>query len=139
MFTQSCLTLLQPRRLQSARLLSPWDFPGRNTLPFPPPGDLPNPETELGSPALAGRVFTTEPPGQLATVLRNPQQTGTKLLSLAGLLGDTGNPYWPCSLDTLLNSFQSQLLAVKWCKSGPSSVVLRLWCYHQGRTLSGSY
>ena len=35
-------------------------------LPFPPPGDLPNPGIEPGSPAspaLAGRFFTTEPPG----------------------------------------------------------------------------
>ena len=34
-------------------------------LPFPPPGDLPHPRTEhmlLVSPALAGRIFTTEPP-----------------------------------------------------------------------------
>ena len=36
-------------------------------LPFPPPGDLPNPEVEpasLTAPALAGRFFTTEPPGK---------------------------------------------------------------------------
>ena len=34
-------------------------------LPFPPPGDLPNPGIELESlvpPALAGKVFTTVPP-----------------------------------------------------------------------------
>ena len=33
---------------------------------FPPPGDLPDPgiePTSLKSPALAGRFFTTEPPG----------------------------------------------------------------------------
>ena len=29
-------------------------------LPFPPPGDLPDPEMKLVSPALAGRFFTTE-------------------------------------------------------------------------------
>ena len=37
-------------------------------LPFPPPGDLPNPGTEwvsLVSPALADRLFITEPPGKL--------------------------------------------------------------------------
>ena len=34
-------------------------------LPFPCPGDLLNPETEPTSPPLAGRVFTTEPPGKL--------------------------------------------------------------------------
>ena len=33
-------------------------------LPFPSPGDLPNPGTEPTSPALAGRFFTTESPGK---------------------------------------------------------------------------
>ena len=32
-------------------------------LPFPPPGDLPNPGIEPASPALTGRFFTTEAPG----------------------------------------------------------------------------
>ena len=32
-------------------------------LPFPSPGDLPNPRMEPASPALAGGFFTTEPPG----------------------------------------------------------------------------
>ena len=36
-------------------------------VPFPSPGDLPDPGTEPASPALAG-FFTTEPPGK-------PQQT----------------------------------------------------------------
>ena len=31
-------------------------------LPFPPPGDFPNPGIEPASPALAGRLFTDEPP-----------------------------------------------------------------------------
>ena len=34
-------------------------------LPFPSPGDLPNPEIKLMSPALAGGFFTTVPPGKL--------------------------------------------------------------------------
>ena len=36
-------------------------------LPFPPPGDLPDPgiePTSPVSPALAGGFFTTEPPGK---------------------------------------------------------------------------
>ena len=33
-------------------------------LPFPTPGDLPDPEIEPVSPALAGRFFTTAPPGK---------------------------------------------------------------------------
>ena len=34
-------------------------------LPFPTPGDLPDPETEPASPALSGRFFTSEPLGSL--------------------------------------------------------------------------
>ena len=33
-------------------------------LLFPPPGDLPDPEMEPISAALAGRFFTTVPPGK---------------------------------------------------------------------------
>ena len=32
-------------------------------LPFPPPGDPPDPGIKLVSPALAGGFFTAEPPG----------------------------------------------------------------------------
>ena len=44
-----------------------WDFPGKSYwsgLPFPLPGNLPDSGIELESPALAGRYFTTEPPGK---------------------------------------------------------------------------
>ena len=33
-------------------------------MPFPPPGYLPEPGVEPMSPALAGRFFTSEPPGK---------------------------------------------------------------------------
>ena len=36
----------------------------KSGLPFPTPGDLPDPGIEPMSPALAGRFFTTEPPGK---------------------------------------------------------------------------
>ena len=38
-------------------------------LPFPLPGDLPNPGIEPVSPALAGAFFTTEPPGKPMYIL----------------------------------------------------------------------
>ena len=38
--------------------------------PFPSPGDLPDQGTEPTSPALAGRFFTTEPPGKLVGAVR---------------------------------------------------------------------
>ena len=49
---------LQPHGLQPARLLCPWNFPGKkywSGLPFPPSGDLPGSGIEPASPALAGR------------------------------------------------------------------------------------
>ena len=48
-----------------------------NGLPFPPPGDLPDPRTEHVSPALAGGFFITEPPGTLQEVMRLSQTTQT--------------------------------------------------------------
>ena len=45
-----------------------------NGLPFPSPGNLPNPGIQPTSPALAGRFFTTEP-------LRKPTDYLTYLFS----------------------------------------------------------
>ena len=63
---QSCVTLRDPmdcglpgssvHGISQARILQ-W-------LPFPSPGDLPDPGNKLISPALAGGFFTTEPPGK---------------------------------------------------------------------------
>ena len=40
-------------------------------LPLPAPGDLPNPGIEPVSPSLAGRLFTTKPPGKPILNLMN--------------------------------------------------------------------
>ena len=57
---------LQPHGLTPARLLCPCGFLGKKTsgLPFPSPGDLPNPGIEPGSPALQTDSLPSEPPGQ---------------------------------------------------------------------------
>ena len=69
MHAQSCVTLCDP---------TDWSPPGFSThgiskarllewVPFPPPGDLPNPGIESASPespALAGGFFTTVPSGK---------------------------------------------------------------------------
>ena len=47
-----------------------------NGLPFPPPEDLPDPGIEpmyLASPTLAGRFFTTVPPGKPFWQHKDPQ------------------------------------------------------------------
>ena len=42
-------------------------------LPFPSPGDLPNPEIEPGSPTLQADAFPSEPPGKHAPNIEAPQ------------------------------------------------------------------
>ena len=57
---------LQSHGLQPIRLICLWGFPGKNTgvrLPFPSPGDLPDPGIEPGSPALQEDSLSSEPPG----------------------------------------------------------------------------
>ena len=39
-------------------------------LPFPPPGDLPDPGIEAGSPALQADSLPAEPPGKPLTILQ---------------------------------------------------------------------
>ena len=59
-------TLVQPHELKPTRLLS-MGFPRQeywSELPFPSPGDLPNPGIKPAFPALAGGFSTTEPPGK---------------------------------------------------------------------------
>ena len=66
---QSCLTLATPQTVTHHAPLS-LVFPRQeywSRLPFPTPGDLPDPEIEPESPvahALPGGFFTTEPPGK---------------------------------------------------------------------------
>jgi len=67
--TQLCLTLCNPVDCGPPGPLS-MEFPRQeywSGLPFPPPGDLPDPRIEPKSsvsPVLAGKFFTAEPPGK---------------------------------------------------------------------------
>ena len=63
--TESCLTLCNHQAPLSIGLPRQEYWSG---LPFPSPGDLPNPRVEPTSPALAGRFFTTEPSGKPITI-----------------------------------------------------------------------
>ena len=56
-------------------------------LLFPSPGNLPNLGVKFTSPALAGRFFTTEPPGKPnynITTLKKKKSAVQKLLGLIG-------------------------------------------------------
>ena len=55
---------LQPHGLQPARLLCPWGFSRKeywSGLPFPSPGDLPNPGIKPRSPTLQADSLSVEP------------------------------------------------------------------------------
>ena len=63
---QSCLTLCNPVHCVARQVSLCMEFSRqeyRSGLPFPSPGDFPNPEIKPTSPALAGGFFTSEPPG----------------------------------------------------------------------------
>ena len=61
----SRVLFLQPNGLLPARLLCPSDFSGKNTgLPFPSPGDLPNPGIKSLCPALQADSLPTESLGK---------------------------------------------------------------------------
>ena len=62
-------------------------------LPFPSPGELPDPGIKTSSPAslaLAGGFFTTEPPGPLRSPLQHSENTG--LQSVLQADGKKANP-----------------------------------------------
>ena len=64
---QLCPTLCNPCGLKSARLLCPWGFSKQeyqSGLPWPPLGNLPNPEIKPRSPALQADSLPSEPPGK---------------------------------------------------------------------------
>ena len=67
---QSCQLLVTPWTSAYQAPLS-MAFPRQkywSGLPFPSPGNLPDPGIELMSPVLAGGFFTTEPPGKPVVV-----------------------------------------------------------------------
>ena len=68
---QSCLTLWDSMgcSLPDSSVHGIFQEEYWSMLPFPPPEDLPNPGIKPVSPALAGVLFTTVPPGSLMEVV----------------------------------------------------------------------
>ena len=98
--------------MAATRLLHPWDFPGKSTgvgcycllrvtvwsmefsrpenwsgLPFPSPGDLPNPGTEPRFPTLQADSLPAEPPAK-------PKNIGVGSLSLLQQIFPTQESNW---------------------------------------------
>ena len=88
--TKSCPTLFVTPWAHRASLSM--GFPRQeywSGLPFPSPGDLPDPRTEPASPALAGGFFTSEPPGKpiyfffCSSTIHNNQKVETTQVSVS--------------------------------------------------------
>ena len=65
---KSCLVFFDPMDYIAHQAPLSLGFPRQeywSALPFPPPGDLPDPGIQSTSPVLAGGVFVTELPGKL--------------------------------------------------------------------------
>ena len=76
----------------------PMGFPRQeywSGLPFPTPGDLPYPGIEHRSPVLAGRFFTTEPPGRPSFAHRNSKicQVYSCCCYVTSVLSDSVRPH----------------------------------------------
>ena len=92
--TQSCPTLRPPRTVAYQAPLS-MDFSRQeywSGLPFPSPGDLPDPGIETGSPALQADALPSEPPGksERTKVLRNQGFLQDGTIFLLGFQGESG-------------------------------------------------
>ena len=75
--TQSCPTLCDLHGLQPPRLLWPMEFSRQeyqSGLPFPSPGDLPDPGIEPRSPALQADSLSSKPPESEVKVKVNVSQ-----------------------------------------------------------------
>ena len=64
-----CLTLCDPIACKASLTMGLSRQEYWNGLPFPSPGDLPNPGIEPGSPALQGDSLLSEPPGKPVQVM----------------------------------------------------------------------
>ena len=70
---QLCLTLCDPMDCSAHQAPLSMEFSRKECwsgLPFPSPGDLPNPGIEPGSPALPADSLLSEPPGKLRMTKR---------------------------------------------------------------------
>ena len=83
--TQWCPTLCNPLDLQAPLFMGFSRQEYWTGLPFPSPGDLPNPGIEPGSPALQADALPAEPPGksQGRCEIRDLSRPGTKPKSSA--------------------------------------------------------
>ena len=82
---QSCPTLCNPMNSStpSSSVHGIFQQEVWSGLPFPPPGDLPDPGMETESPTLAGGFFITEPPWEphfdITVSLNNKSSIGTPI------------------------------------------------------------
>ena len=131
----------------------------RSGLPFPSPGDPPNPGIALASPALAGAVFITEPPGKPIVKTITSQKGDTTFLPFLlnwwlhyrrtilfsrSVLSDSLWPHGlqharlPCPSPTP-GAYSNSCPLSRWCHPTISSSVVPFSSHLQSFLASGSF
>ena len=136
-FASCVLSCVQPLATPVHQAPLSMGFPRQNWsgLPFPPPRDLPGPgidPSSLISPALAGRFFTTEPPGFLgATMLKIYTYVHGYLTNVSHSVD-----VWVMRVDTTA-VFSLHLIPWIWCSAwnnvSPPQRPVKVWRVGWGR------
>ena len=79
-------------------------------LPFPSPGDLPNPGIEPGSPALQADALSSEPPGKPKRHIKNQRHYFTNKGPSGQSYGFSSNHVWMWELD-----YKESWVPKNWC------------------------
>ena len=102
-------------------------------LPFPPPGDLPDPGIKLVSPALAGSFFTTEPPGKPRELFVVVVQS----LSQVQLFMTSWTAAWQASLSFTISQNLLKFMSIESVMPNNSSSIVRFSSCLQSFPASG--
>ena len=103
-------------------------------LPFPSPGDLPNPGIEPVSPALKADSLPSEPPGKPPSICFGLVQS----LILVWTLGDPMDARFPC-LSPTLRVYSNSFPLSRWCYLTIWSSVVPFSSHLQSFPASGSF
>ena len=126
----SCVRLFATPRTVAYQALPSAGFSRQeywSRLPFPSPGDLPDPGIEPRSPALQPDTLLSEPPGKsmavlgegngsplLCSCLENPRDRGAWWAAVYGFAQSRTRLKWPSSSMAILSGFEFVLLYAEW-------------------------
>ena len=106
-------------------------------LPFPSPGDLPDPGMEPASPTMAGRYLTTEPPGKPRVLVLQFSSVTQSCPTLCDPM-DPQHSRPPCPSPTS-RVYPNSCPLSRWCQPNISSSVVPFSSHLQSFPATGSF